>query len=103
MAIQSFQEAQERDFMPFSVYIGEQQYNGYFANIRVDRRTLPDGWHAYDIRDDDSNGEPCQIVNGYVKVNHFGTFCTQTPLPLEDGEGRCRNGEPDDEFDYSFR
>lgn len=68
MAMQSFKEAQEGDLLPFAVFVGKREYEGYFSNIRVDRHTLPDGWHAYNIREDGSDGEACQIVNGYKNL-----------------------------------
>lgn len=108
MAIQTFQEAQARDFQEFTVFLADgRAIEGYFANIRIDRRTVPEDWHVYDIRDEDSNGEPCQIRNGYVMVNHFGTFAAQEDLGIPDGGSLyIAGGRGDDieegEFRYSF-
>ncbi len=97
MAIQNFNEAMKRDHMPFAVMVGGKEYKGYFANIRIDRDSAPNGWFVYDIRHDDDGGDPCEIRNGYIAVNHFGTFYTRDKLPLNESESLC-----DDEFGYSF-
>lgn len=51
------------------------EVRGYFTNGRVDRKTLPDGWNAYDIRHGD-NGSFC-ILEPRVIANHAGTFLTE--------------------------
>ena len=96
MAIQNFDEAMKHDCAPFAVMIGNLEYRGYFADIRINRESVPDGWHAYDMRHDD-RGDPCEIKNGYIVVNHFGTFYTQDSLPLKEGDSLYENG-----FSYSF-
>ena len=98
MAIQSFDEAMRDDRMPFVVTVDDMEFDGYFANIRIDRDTVPNGWNVYDIRHDDDGGEPCEIRNGYIAVNHFGTFFTRASLPLKEGESLY-----EDEFAYSYR
>jgi hypothetical protein len=104
MAIQSFQEAFEHDKQDFVIIIKDQDYHGFFANIRIDRDTLPDGWYAYDMRDGDSDGIPYELKNGYIVVNHLGTFYTQSKLPIEEGQSLWRgfDNEIDDEFEYCF-
>ena len=97
MAIQSFNEAMQDDRMPFVVTVDGMKIEGYFANIRIDRDSVPNNWHVYDIRHEDEGGEPCEIRNGYIAVNHFGTFYTKDNLPLNEGESLYI-----DEFDYSF-
>lgn len=96
MAIQSFNDAIKNDRMPFAVNIGGKEYKGLFANIRIDRASVLKGWNVYDIRHNDS-GDPCEIRNGYVVVNHLGTFYTRSSLPLREGESLY-----EDEFWYSF-
>lgn len=96
MAIQNFDEAMKSDCTPFAVAVGGKDYGGYFANIRIARDSIPTGWSAYDIRHDDC-GDPCEIRNGYVVVNHLGTFYTRSNLPLREGESLY-----EDEFSYSF-
>ena len=42
-----------------------------FTDSRVQRDTIPDGLHRYEIRHtDDDWGEPCQLGYG-ILVNHF--------------------------------
>ncbi len=96
MAIQSFDEAMRDDRMSFAVIVGGKEYEGYFANIRIDRSSVPNGWNVYDIRHDES-GDPCEIRNGYIFINHFGTFYTQNKFSLNEGESLY-----EDEFAYSF-
>lgn len=55
---------------------------GYFTNSRVNRSTLPEGWHAYDIMGTDSGCIGNGIIKEYVRVNHVGTFVTQKPLKM---------------------
>lgn len=57
-------------------------FNGYYCDPKLDRDTLPAGWHAYDIRhDDDGCGVFVELCHNYVIVNNAGTFFTQTPIP----------------------
>lgn len=103
MAMQTFAEALERDNQPCELTGPDGTiYEGFFANIRVNRGSLPQGWHAYDIRDEDSNGEPCEVRNGTVFVNHFGTFCTQMSLPLEPNEGWYTYTDGTADFELNF-
>ena len=99
MASQSFTEAYKNDNQPFVVSINDKDYEGFFTNIRVDKKTLPEGWYAYDLREEE--GEICELKNGYVLVNHFGTFCTQNVLPLKDETSLYIDSDYQD-FDYSF-
>ena len=54
-----------------------------FTDSRVQRDTVPEGLHRYEIRHtDDDWGEPCQLGYGIV-VNHFGTILTNAPIQLD--------------------
>lgn len=53
---------------------------GYFTNARVDRKTLPSGWYAYDIRHGDT-GNFC-TMEPLVVVNHAGTFLCQKEVTM---------------------
>jgi hypothetical protein len=99
MALQSFAEAYKNDNQPFAVSINDKDYEGFFADIRVDKKTLPEGWYAYDLREEE--GEICELKNGYIWANHYGTFCTQNMLPLEDKTSLYIDSDYQD-FDYSF-
>ncbi|MBP0984369.1 MAG: hypothetical protein J6A19_11645 [Oscillospiraceae bacterium] len=49
-----------------------------FTNMRIDRKSLPDGLYAYDLRDE-CDGEICQLRD-YVLVNHWGTCILKEPV-----------------------
>lgn len=53
---------------------------GVFSNLRIESKTLPEGFHKYSLRE----GEDafCAQVAEAVLVNHAGDFITKEPLPL---------------------
>lgn len=56
-----------------------------FTNSRIDRRTVPEGLHCYDLRhDDDWTGIVCEVAPK-ILVNHWGTIITRTEIPMTDG------------------
>lgn len=99
MALQTFEQAFNEDQNPFTIFIGSKAYDGYAASVRIDRNTVPDGWYVYDMRHDDF-GDICEIKDGYIFANHMATFFTRHKLPIPGS--LFRNGEEDDEFDYSY-
>lgn len=53
---------------------------GVFTNMRINRESLPEGFHKYSLR----SGEEefiCQICNE-VMVDHAGDFITKEPIDL---------------------
>lgn len=56
---------------------------GYFNDSRIDRATVPDGFHSWELADCDCDGEPCRYRNG-ILVNFYGTFLTTGNLPVDD-------------------
>ncbi|MCI8605226.1 MAG: hypothetical protein HFE79_14010 [Ruminiclostridium sp.] len=52
---------------------------GLFTCMRVDRKSLPEGLYAYDLRDNDSTGEICELKS-HVMVNHWGTIILKEPM-----------------------
>lgn len=106
MAIQTFEEAYKDDNQPFSIRrSGGRRFVGFYADIRIDRDTVPEGWHVYDIRDDGGDSPFDELKNGYVVVNHAGTFATQEDIGLPEGETLYYSGKnelKEDEFSYSF-
>lgn len=57
--------------------------DGLFTDLRVDRETIPDGWHVYEVRHSDNDwGEPVEICLG-VLVNFYGTLLVKEPIKLE--------------------
>lgn len=78
----TFQEALEEN-QAFVVAPGtEREVRGFFTNCRVNEKTIPDGWYAYDIRHGD-DGDFCTIEKRVV-VNHAGTFLCQNPVKLDE-------------------
>lgn len=65
-----------------------------FTNMRIDRDTVPKGFHAYDVRDGDCDGEFWEIQR-FVRVNHWGTICGLEEVELEDGMYWCPPEEDD--------
>lgn len=117
MAIQTFQEAYKNDNQPFTLYrSGGREYHGFYADIRIDRKTVPEGWHVYDLReggeDEEGHNSPFgELKNGYIRVNHAGTFATKEDIGLPEGKSLwfCGDNESyeelgimNDEFDFEF-
>ena len=56
---------------------------GLFVDLRVDRKTVPEGYHMYEVRHSDNDwGEPVEIGE-WIMVNFFGTLLTKEPFELE--------------------
>ena len=66
-----------------------------FTSLRIDRKSLPEGLHAYDLRDEDSTGEICELKS-HVMVNHWGTVIVKEPI-----EG-ANDGVILNEDDYNY-
>ena len=53
-----------------------------FTSLRIDRNTVPNGYHLYEIRhDDDGRGDAVQVAKRIV-VNHWGTVIMRDELYL---------------------
>ena len=51
--------------------------------MRIDKSTVPEGKHQYEVADDDeSSGDPARVQSG-VMVNFFGTLICDTPRPYK--------------------
>lgn len=55
-----------------------------FNDLRIDRSTIPEGCHMYELADD-CDGIPCRMRPG-ILVNHFGTIVTNEPFEPDDGD-----------------
>ena len=67
-----------------------------FTSLRIDRKSLPEGLYAYELRDcDDCSGDPCE-VRSFVLVNHWGTVIVKEPIEGAD------EGITLDENDYNY-
>ena len=68
--------AHEADYERFEIF----GRDALFTNLRIDRKTLPEGLYAYDLRDcDECSGEPSE-VKSFVLVNHWGTVVVREPI-----------------------
>ena len=78
--------------------------SGQFTNGRVDKHTIPGGWHAYDLREDPETGYFCSIEPN-VLINHGGTFMTQSHIPMNskpNGDLYLELSDKDGMTSYSF-
>lgn len=55
-----------------------------FTNLRIDRNTLPKGYHAYGIRSGDRSD--FATIEPFVMVNHTGTILTEQPIKMTKGD-----------------
>ena len=54
-----------------------------YIDVRIDRKTVPDGIYVYEVRDtSDDGGWYIGNVEDFVLVNHAGTFITTKPLTM---------------------
>ena len=54
----------------------------WFADERVDRETIPEGYHMYEVRHDDNSwGYPVEIGE-WIMVNFYGTLLAKEPFNL---------------------
>jgi len=67
--------ANEADYERFEL-LG---HDALFTCLRIDRKSLPEGLHAYDLRDEDSTGEICELKS-HVMVNHWGTVIVKEKI-----------------------
>ena len=68
-----------------------------FTSARIDRSTIPHGYHIYEVRhDDDCQGDAVQIARN-IYVNNWGSLITQNEIAMPDG---FLDIEPDD-LNYS--
>jgi len=69
-----------------------------FTPIRIERDTVPHGYHLYEVRhDDECQGDAVQIAKG-ILVNHWGSLITRDEIKLPPN-GKL-DIEPDD-LNYS--
>ena len=72
----------ESDFAPMKITLEDgATYTGLFSGLRLDRETLPEGKHAYDLRHDDATWSDLCQLQPFVLVNHAGTFVVNEPIP----------------------
>lgn len=72
--------ARECEFERFEI-LGR---DALFLCGRIDRKTIPDGLYAYDLRDDDDQSGTPRELKDFIMVNHWGTVITREPIPRAD-------------------
>ncbi|MCC8051399.1 MAG: hypothetical protein LIP10_12235 [Clostridiales bacterium] len=72
---------------------------GYFSDMRIDRDSVPEECHFWELADCDSDGMPCRYRPA-ILVNFFGTFITTGELPIDDEETQTGYIEPE-EWDFT--
>ena len=111
MESQTFQEACKQDNKAFTLFrSGDCEFHGFYAKTRIDRKTVPEGWHVYDLRRGSGDDWFDQLKNGTITDYNEGTFATQTDIGLPEGKSLCRHLDDlgdgvellDDEWDYEF-
>ena len=53
-----------------------------FTNARIDRSTVPDGWHCYDFRGTGDDLGELRYIEESVVVNHAGSILMPEELDL---------------------
>ncbi len=59
---------------------GGKAYFGKFTSLRIDRKSLPPGHYAYDLRESDEGDLWFCQLRSFVLVNHAGTFVTASRI-----------------------
>ena len=54
-------------------------FSGSFTSLRINRKTIPAGLFAYDVRSDE-DGNIIELKD-FVFINHWGTFVTDNEIP----------------------
>ena len=57
-----------------------------FTNARVDKATVPEGWHRYNIRGSDYDPGSFGTLEHEVAVNHAGTILSPEEIPFPKGK-----------------
>ena len=65
-----------------------------YIDMRIDRDSVPEGKHQYEVAgDDDSGGDPVRVKSA-ILVNFFGTLICDKPLPIgNDGVLWLKDGD----------
>ena len=80
--LSNFNNIGERDLQLFDF----GKYRGLFFDGRVDRNTVPEGIHVYDIRHTDNGSLGRGSVADFVRVNHGGTIFMNAPIVFAKGK-----------------
>ena len=67
--------------------------------MRIDKDTIPEEFHFWELADGDSDGIPCRYKPG-ILVNFYGTFITAGELPVDCPE--CMEGFINSDIEWGF-
>ncbi len=84
-------DAKTEQWMPMEI----RNVRGWFNDMRIDRDTIPQGYHFWELADEDCDGIPCRYRPG-ILVNFYGTFITKGELPIDDEEYQSGYMEPEE-------
>ena len=74
-----------------------------FSDLRIDRKTVPEGFFVYEIRhDDEGAGDPVEIFE-HILVNFWGTVISNVPVEMRKyswNEKPFRVIDPEEEWYY---
>ncbi|MCD8104730.1 MAG: hypothetical protein LUF35_06960 [Lachnospiraceae bacterium] len=68
---------------------------GYFSDARIDRDSVSEDYHFWELADCDSDGMPCRYRPA-ILVNFFGTFITTGELSIDEEETQTGYMEPEE-------
>jgi hypothetical protein len=88
-------DARKECWQPMSI----KGVTGYFNDCRIDRNTVPDIFHFWELADGDSDGNPCRYKPG-ILVNFYGTFITTGEMPIE--YTKCQEGFIESDSEWIF-
>lgn len=89
-------DARKEHWMPMEI----RGVHGYFSDVRIDRKTVPEPFHIWELADADCDGMPCRYRPA-VLVNFFGTFITTEELPIDDKEDHTGYIDSADEWGFT--
>lgn len=91
---ESFDWVRRNDMQEFRLSPGSKtEIRGFFTNYRVDRDTLPEGWHMYEIMGTDSGCIGNGIIRYSVLANFVGTILTRQIVKMTKHDFRYRNAD----------
>lgn len=68
--------------------------------MSIDRNTVPDWFHVWELADSDSDGMSCRY-KARIPVNFYGTFITTGELPVDDAKWNEGYINPEDEWKFT--
>jgi hypothetical protein len=71
------------EFADMTIETAEGEFTGSFSQFRINKESIPENMHVYELRHGDDDSIPCSIENSVV-VNLYGTFISTTPIQIND-------------------